>query len=96
MPNGFSPNGDGVNDTLVVPALSEYLHFEMEIFTRWGNRVFHFKRNGEASPDWWDGRASEGGLKLGNDVLPAGTYFYSIKFNQDDRKPESGWIYLNK
>ena len=96
VPNGFSPNGDGVNDTLIVPALSEYLQFEMEIFTRWGNKVYHFKRNGEASPDWWNGRAMEGGLKLGNDVLPVGTYFYSIKFNQDDRKPETGWIYLNK
>ncbi|MCF6297152.1 MAG: gliding motility-associated C-terminal domain-containing protein, partial [Flavobacteriaceae bacterium] len=97
VPNGFSPNGDGVNDTLVVPLLSEYPDFEMKIFNRWGNLVYKYKRNGDASPRWWDGVANAGRLIIGgNVVLPAGTYFYAINFNKDNRKPETGWVYLNK
>ncbi len=95
VPNGFSPNGDGKNDALVIPALSTYMNFEMQVFNRQGNLVYEYKRNGALNSEWWDGRSS-GQLNLGNDVLPAGTYFYLIKFNRDDRKPETGWVYLNK
>ena len=95
VPNGFSPNGDGLNDTLIIPALSTYLEFEMEVFNRQGSKVFEYKRNGALTVDWWDGR-SGGKWNLSDDVLPAGTYFYLIRFNRDDRKPETGWIYLNK
>ncbi len=95
VPSGFSPNGDGKNDELVVPALSTYMDFEMQVFNRQGNKVYEYKRNGALNAEWWDGRSS-GNLNLSDDVLPAGTYFYLIKFNRDDRKPESGWVYLNK
>ena len=95
VPSGFSPNGDGKNDELVVPALSTYMNFEMQVFNRQGNKVYEYKRAGALTVEWWDGRSS-GQLNLGDDVLPAGTYFYLIKFNRDGRKPESGWVYLNK
>jgi uncharacterized repeat protein (TIGR01451 family)/gliding motility-associated-like protein len=95
VPNGFSPNGDGKNDELVIPALSTYMDFEMEVFNRQGNKVYEYRRNGALNPEWWDGRSS-GKLNLGDDILPAGTYFYVIRFNRDGRKPETGWVYLNK
>ncbi|WKK65806.1 gliding motility-associated C-terminal domain-containing protein [Lutimonas zeaxanthinifaciens] len=95
VPSGFSPNGDGKNDLLVIPALSTYMDFEMQVFNRQGNKVYEYKRGGALSPEWWDGR-STGNLNLGDDVLPAGTYFYLIKFNRDERAPITGWVYLNK
>jgi uncharacterized repeat protein (TIGR01451 family)/gliding motility-associated-like protein len=95
VPDGFSPNGDGKNDELVIPALSTYMDFEMEVYNRQGSKVYEYKRAGSLTVDWWDGRSSNH-LNLGDDVLPAGTYFYLIKFNRDDRKPETGWVYLNK
>ena len=95
VPNGFSPNGDGINDTLIVPALSQFPDFEMQVFNRQGNKVYDYKRNGSPNPVWWDGK-STGKLNLGSGLLPAGTYFYVIKFNKDGRKPEKGWVYLNK
>jgi gliding motility-associated-like protein len=95
VPNGFSPNGDGKNDTLIIPALSTYLNFEMEVYNRQGSKVYEYHRAGALSVDWWDGR-STGKRNLSEDMLPSGTYFYLIKFNRDDRKPETGWIYLNK
>ncbi len=40
IPNVFSPNGDGINDRLVISAASEVEEIEsMEIFDRWGNMV---------------------------------------------------------
>jgi gliding motility-associated-like protein len=95
VPNGFSPNGDGVNDTLIIPALSQYLDFEMEVFNRQGSKVYSYSRNGDLQAEWWDGR-STGKRNFSDDVLPVGTYFYLIKFNKDGRKPVSGWVYLNK
>ena len=97
VPNGFSPNGDGANDTLIIPALSQYPNFEMQVFNRWGNKVYEYKRNGDASPDWWDGTTTTGTVVLNKgELLPTGTYFYTIIFNKDNRKPVTGWVYLNK
>ena len=96
VPNGFSPNGDGVNDTLVVPALSEYPDFKMEIYDRWGGKVWEYQRKGQATPTWWDGY-SQNSLTLNKgELMPAGTYFYVIEFNKNNRKRETGWVYLNK
>ena len=39
--NGFSPNGDGVNDVFVVEGLHNYPNNKLEIYNRWGNRVYH-------------------------------------------------------
>ena len=96
VPNGFSPNGDGVNDTLVVPALSEYPNFKMEIYDRWGGKVWEYSRKGSLTPQWWDGY-SQNSLTLNKgELMPAGTYFYVIEFNKNNRKRETGWVYLNK
>ncbi len=56
IPNVFSPNGDGINDRLLISAASEVEEIEsMEIFDRWGNMVFalhHFQPNDPAFA--WD------------------------------------------
>ena len=40
VPNAFSPNNDGINDNFY--AVAEYIKdFDMKIFDRWGNVVFH-------------------------------------------------------
>jgi len=45
VPNAFSPNGDGINDEFKVYSSSEVLvqSFELMIFDRWGNQLFHTK-----------------------------------------------------
>jgi gliding motility-associated-like protein len=96
IPNGFSPNGDGVNDTFVIPELSKYPNFKLEIFNRWGNQVYYYNNNSRESPLWWDG-FSTGRLTLNNTKpVPVGTYNYIIYFNNGTRKPISGWVYLNR
>ncbi|MEC3906463.1 gliding motility-associated C-terminal domain-containing protein [Tamlana sp. 2201CG12-4] len=93
--NAFSPNGDGMHDTLEIPYLIDYPDFEMEIFDRRGNLMYSYKDDGDGStkPDWWNGRI---GNEKGKKVVPSANYFYIIKFNKDQKEPKTGWIYLLK
>uniref|UniRef100_UPI000B4BF9A3 cadherin-like domain-containing protein n=1 Tax=Polaribacter haliotis TaxID=1888915 RepID=UPI000B4BF9A3 len=96
VPNAFSPNDDGVNDTFVIPALSKYPNFKLEIYNRWGNQVYDYSNRGKTSPDWWNGY-STGRLTLNDSKpVPVGTYYYIINFNDGVRKPITGWVYLNR
>lgn len=96
IPNTFTPNGDGVNDTFEIPALMQYLDFKLEIYNRWGNKVYDYSNNGNTSPQWWDGY-SNGRLTLNKSKpLPVATYFYIIDFNDGVTAPKQGWVYLNR
>ncbi|HXC06150.1 MAG TPA: gliding motility-associated C-terminal domain-containing protein [Bacteroidia bacterium] len=90
IPEGFSPNGDEINDVFFIRGLDLYPHNSIVIFNRWGNKVF------EASPykNTWDGTCHFG-LTIGGDALPVGTYFYL--FNPGDGSDIlKGTIYLNR
>ena len=78
IPEGFSPNGDGVNDLFVIRGIENYPKNRFTIFNRWGNKVF------EASPylNTWDGRSTMG-VRVGGDELPSGTYFYVLPLGKD-------------
>ena len=57
VPNAFTPDGDGVNDVLVVQGRGIKLVKSLKIFSRWGELVFE-KTNfqtGDKSAGW-DGR----------------------------------------
>ncbi|HVI43519.1 MAG TPA: PKD domain-containing protein [Chitinophaga sp.] len=79
-PNAFSPNGDNINDTWVIKNLSDYPGCTVEVFNRYGQRVF--RQNGYDKP--WDGTFK------GN-VLPMGTYYYVIKL-QNGFEPLTGYV----
>lgn len=92
IPQGFSPNGDGINDEFEISnLLNIYENFELEIYTRNGNLI-HSGRNADG---FWDGTATQGILVRGNKV-PVGTYYYVLILN-DPRYPEPfiSWIYIN-
>lgn len=96
IPNTFTPNGDGTNDTFEIQGLAQYLDFKLEIFNRWGNKVYDYSNNGNTSPIWWDGY-SNGRLTLSSSKpLPIATYYYIIDFNDGLKKPVQGWVYLNR
>lgn len=67
VPNAFSPNGDGIHDTWLIPELRLYPNTEVSVFGRFGARVFYSK--GYSKP--WDGTYN-------NKKVPAGTYYYLI------------------
>jgi gliding motility-associated-like protein len=41
IPNLLTPNGDGKNDVLKIENLQFYPENELEIFDRWGKRIYH-------------------------------------------------------
>ncbi|MCC9019114.1 gliding motility-associated C-terminal domain-containing protein [Flavobacterium lipolyticum] len=92
IPDGFSPNGDNVNDTFRIPDI-EFLYpdYTLEIFNRYGNVMFKGNRN---KPNW-DGRNSES-AGFGDGIVPNGVYFYVVNFNKDNRRPQQGRLYLNR
>ncbi|MCB0475651.1 MAG: gliding motility-associated C-terminal domain-containing protein, partial [Flavobacteriaceae bacterium] len=95
FPQGFSPNGDGINDQFIIPALSQYKNFTMEIFDRWGNKVYDYDNNGRAEPIWWDGYSTGSRTIDKGQLVPAGTYYYIVKYNEGGLSPRTGWVYVN-
>lgn len=79
-PSGFTPNGDGINDTWLVPGIMEFNNVEVKIFNRWGEMVYEVK--GRYQP--WEGKNKKGKL------LPIGTYYYIIDLHDGKTKPVSG------
>jgi len=90
IPEGFSPNADGVNDVFFIRGIDRFPANSILIFNRWGNRIF------EASPyiNTWDGK-STAGLSLGADDLPVGTYFYLLDLGNGSDVLK-GTIYLTR
>jgi len=73
VPNAFTPNGDGINDLFYVIG-NNINDFEMTIYNRWGQAIFH----ANTLSDSWNGKFK------GKDC-PTGVYFYII-FYKDDLK----------
>jgi gliding motility-associated-like protein len=91
IPQGLSPNGDGVNDCLILDHLEASDDIvKAEIYNRYGVKVFELNDY----TDQWCGQDASSGDSDSSDLLPVGTYFYVIQFNSG-REPITSWIYLN-
>lgn len=70
FPNGFTPNGDGINDHLAIKNLSTlFPNCSVKVYNRWGSLVFESR--GYKNP--WDGTHK-------GKMLPDGTYYSIIEF----------------
>jgi gliding motility-associated-like protein len=80
IPNAFTPNNDGINDTWDIKYLDSYAGCTINIFNRNGQKVY-------SSINYnipWDGRYN------GKDLL-FGVYYYIID-PKNGRKPLSGYV----
>ncbi len=82
IPNAFSPNGDGINDTWNIQKLDTYPEADLYVYNRFGQAVFHSK--GYNKP--WDGT-------INGKHLPLGTYYYLIDLKNGLPKL-SGWVVI--
>ncbi len=80
IPNVFSPNGDGKNDTWVLRGIEQYPNASVKIFNRWGGEMYN--STGYSSP--WDG-------SYNGTPSPTATYYYIIDLG-DGQEPISGTV----
>lgn len=69
IPNSFSPNGDGKNDTYGIRLACNANAYNLTIYNRYGQRLFQTSDQGAV----WDGTFK-------GSLLDLGTYFYYIRF----------------
>jgi len=80
IPNTFTPNGDGINDTWDIKNLDGYANCMVQIFNRYGENVY--SSVGYGTP--WDGRYK-------GSALPTGTYYYIVDL-KNGSKLFSGFV----
>ncbi|MCZ2472229.1 T9SS type B sorting domain-containing protein [Aquirufa ecclesiirivi] len=91
MTQGFSPNGDGVNDKFVIPGIMSMPSHHLTIFNRWGNIVYEI----DNYKNDWGGEISKQELFVAGDGRIAdGVYFYFIDFKGIKPNVQS-FIYVN-
>jgi gliding motility-associated-like protein len=69
IPDAFSPNGDGINDTWEIDRIGKFPGNTVRVYNRWGNQIFSTTDYGRANE--WNG-TSQGR------AMPVGTYYYVI------------------
>lgn len=81
--NGFSPNGDGINETLRIDGLNEFPNHKLTVFNRWGIKVFEAKHYQNDWDGTWKG-----------EPLPDGTYFFVI--DNGEGNISNGYLQINR
>jgi len=91
IPEIFTPNGDGINETFEIQGLEDYPNNSIKIFNRWGSEVLNI------SPylNDWNGNTTSN-LVIGEGELPTGTYYYILDLNGDGSTIYKGYFYLKR
>lgn len=74
LPTAFSPNGDGLNDELIIKTRCPLSSYQMEVYDRWGRQIFTSNDLNRG----WDGTFQ------GQDV-PNGSYPFIIRYTPEGR-----------
>lgn len=87
---GFTPNGDGINDTWYIENIEKFPNAEISVYNRWGAIVFKSLGNYDNNNGW------NGTYKGNNELLPDAPYLYIITTNKENMENISGWIYITQ
>lgn len=71
VPNVFTPNGDGINDTWEISNIQMYPDAKIFVFNRWGQKMYE----GDGTSEYWNG-------EFRGKLVPAGTYFYVVNIGE--------------
>jgi gliding motility-associated-like protein len=69
IPNAFTPNGDGRDDTWQIEFIEQYPENTVTVFNRWGNKIFSAENYSRANE--WRG-------DINGQPAPVGTYYYVV------------------
>lgn len=75
IPSVFSPNGDGINDTWEILGAERYPNIQIQVYDRWGQKVFESISYGENK--FWNGTYK-------GKLLSTSTYYYVIDLNDSN------------
>lgn len=93
--NAISPNGDGINDSFYIKGISNYPDNTVEIYNRWGVKVYDAKSYNESNvmfKGYSDGRDTVN-RSAG---LPSGTYFYILKYKKEKKTiKKMGYLFIS-
>ncbi len=70
IPNTFSPNNDNNNETWVIEGIEKYPNCLLQVFTRWGQKIF--QASGYSASKAWDGTNGKG-------EVTEGVYYYVLE-----------------
>jgi gliding motility-associated-like protein len=85
IPNIFTPNNDGINDLFVIKDLEKFPNGKIEIFNRWGLKVY---QNTNYSNDW------NGTDYNTSKPLTPGVYFYIL--HRSDNILSKGFVSIER
>jgi len=85
IPEIFSPNGDGINDTWNIINIERYPNTSVNIFTRTGKSIFEMKRYNNS----WNGTSN-------GQPLPEASYYYMIDIDGNGTIDFQGWVFLTR
>ena len=98
--NAVSPDGNGENDFFFIQGISEFPNNTVEIYNRWGVKVFGTEGYGgsDDTENVFVGESDGRETVAQDNLLPTGTYFYVIKFEGSNPGQDSyaGYLYLNR
>jgi gliding motility-associated-like protein len=95
--NAVSLNGDQKNERFYIRGIECYPDNTVQIYNRWGVLVFereHYNNNDVVFKGFSEGRTT---VKE-SDGLPEGTYYYILRYKDNQSKPqeEAGYLYLTR
>ncbi len=89
IPDAFSPNSDGKNDKFVINGLN-CRSITLNVFNRWGSKIYE---NTDYDNNW-NGTASVKNTFSGNSLLPQGTYYYILQYNDGEKEVKTGFVVI--
>ena len=95
--NAVSPNDDFSNDIMIIDGIECYPNNTVEIYNRWGILVYDEQGYDNALKSF-KGKSEGRNTYNKNELLPDGTYFYILKYTDEENKnhDKSGYLYLNR
>ena len=85
LPEIFSPNGDGINDQLVIKNIQYFPNNRVYIFSRSGLELVQIRNYNNS----WNGTYR-------GEAVPPGSYLIAIDKDGDGKMDLNGWIYLTR
>ena len=84
--SGFSPNGDGINDTFTILGIQNFPKNTLTVFNKWGEEVYHKK----GYQNEWPGKTED------DDDLGSEDSVYYYVFNDGEGKVFSGYLQIGE